>query len=251
MSGHTKWSSIKHKKAATDAKKGKVFSKLAKEITVSAKLGGGDPDANARLRTILTQARAANMPATNIDKAIKKGTGELPGVNYEEASYECYGPGGVAIMMTVLTDNKNRTVAELRHLIDKHNGRMADAGSVSWLFEKKGLIVISKNAIAEDDLIEIALEAGAEDVSSDDEDSYEIYTDPREFAAVKDQIEAKEVPIEDAELTMIPKTTVKLTGKEANQTLTLVELLEDHDDTQEVHANFDIPTELVAEIAGE
>ena len=251
MSGHSKWSSIKHKKAATDAKRGKIFSKLAKEISVTAKLGGGDPDANARLRTVLANARAANMPAANIDKAIKKGTGELPGVNYEEASYECYGPGGVAIMMTVLTDNKNRTVAELRHLIDKHNGRMADAGSVSWLFEKKGLIVISKNVISEDDLIEIAIEAGADDVSSDDEDSYEIYTDPREFAAVKEQIEAKEVPIEDAELTMIPKTTVKLTGKEAKQTLTLVELLEDHDDTQEVHANFDIPTELVAERAGE
>jgi len=251
MSGHSKWSSIKHKKAATDAKRGKVFSKLAKEISVTAKLGGGDPGANARLRTVLAKAKAANMPAANIDKAIKKGTGELPGVSYEEASYECYGPGGVAIMMTVLTDNKNRTVAELRHLIDKHNGRMADAGSVSWLFEKKGLIVISKNVIPEDDLIEIALEAGADDVSSDDEDSYEIYTDPKEFTAVKEQLEARNVLIDSADLTMIPKTTVQLTGKEAKQTLTLVELLEDHDDTQEVHANFDIPSELVAEIAGE
>jgi len=249
MSGHSKWSSIKHKKAATDAKKGKVFSKLAKELSVAAKLGGGDPSANSRLRTTLTKARAANMPAANIDKAIKKGTGELPGVTYEEASYECYGPGGVGILMTVLTDNKNRTVAELRHIIDKYNGRMAEAGSVAWLFEKKGLIVVSKDSISEDDLIELALEAGADDVSADDEDSYEVYTDPREFAAVKEQIEAKGVAIESADLTMIPKTTVQLTGKEAKQTLTLVEMLEDHDDTQEVHANFDIPSELVAEMA--
>ena len=249
MSGHSKWSSIKHKKAATDAKKGKIFSKLAKELSVAAKLGGGDPGANSRLRTILAKAKAANMPAANIDKAIKKGTGELPGVSYEEASYECYGPGGVAIMMTVLTDNKNRTVAELRHIIDKHNGRMADAGSVAWLFEKKGLIIVSKTSISEDDLIELALEAGADDVSVDDEDSYEIYAEPREFAAVKEKVEAKQIVIESAELTMIPKTTVQLTGKEAKQTLTLVEMLEDHDDTQEVHANFDIPSELVEEMA--
>ncbi len=249
MSGHSKWSTIKHRKAASDAKKGKVFSKLAKEISVAARLGGGDPSANPRLRTILTKARTVNMPSANIDKAIKKGTGELPGVTYEEASYECYGPGGVAILMTVLTDNKNRTVAELRHIVDKHNGRMAEAGSVTWIFEKKGQIVVSKNSISEDDLIELALEAGAEDVSADDEDSYEIYTDPKEFTAVKEQIEAKGVPIESADLTMIPKTTVPLTGKEAKQTLTLVEMLEDHDDTQEVHANFDIPSELVEEMA--
>jgi len=251
MSGHSKWSSIKHRKAATDAKKGKIFSKLAKEIAVAAKLGGGDPGANPRLRTVLAKARAANMPAANIDKAIKKGTGELPGVNYEEASYECYGPGGVGILMTVLTDNKNRTVAELRHLIDKHNGRMAEAGSVSWLFDKRGLIVIPRNAMSEDELLEIALEAGADDISTDDEDSYEIYTDPKEFAAVKERLEARQVAIENGELTMIPKTTVPISGKEARQTLTLVELLEDHDDIQEVHANFDIPTEIIAEIAGE
>ncbi len=251
MSGHSKWSSIKHKKAAVDAKRGKIFSRLAKEIAVAAKIGGGDPGANARLRTVLAQARSVNMPATNVERAIKKGTGELPGVSYEEASYECYGPGGVAILMTALTDNKNRTVAELRHIIDKHNGRMAGAGSVAWLFEKKGLIAVSRSAMSEDDLLEAALEAGAEDISTDDEDSYEIYTAPKEFAAVKEQLEAKEVPIETAELTMIPKSTVKLSGKEAKQTLTLVELLEDHDDVQEVHANFDIPNEILAEIAGE
>ncbi len=251
MSGHSKWSSIKHKKAAVDAKRGKIFSKLAKEMAIAAKLGGGDPGANSRLRTVLANARAANMPASNIDKAIKKGTGELPGVAYEQASYECYGPGGVAILMTALTDNKNRTVAELRHVIDKHNGRMAGAGSVSWLFEKKGFITVSRGAVSEDDLLEIALEAGAEDISADDEDFYEVYTDPKEFAAVKEQLEARQVPIETAELTMIPKTTVKISGKEARQTLTLVELLEDHDDVQEVHANFDISNEIMAEIAGE
>jgi YebC/PmpR family DNA-binding regulatory protein len=251
MSGHSKWSSIKHKKAAVDAKRGKIFSKLAKEIAVSAKLGGGDPDANARLRTVLAKARAVNMPAANIERAIKKGTGELPGVSYEEASYECYGPGGVAILMTALTDNRNRTVAELRHLIDKHNGRMADAGSVSWQFDKKGLITVPKGAMSEDDLLEAALDAGAEDISTDDEDYYEVYTDPREFAAVKEHLESKEVPIENAELAMIPKNTIRLTGGEARQTLKLVELLEDHDDVQEVHSNFDIPNEIIAEIAGE
>jgi YebC/PmpR family DNA-binding regulatory protein len=249
MSGHSKWSTIKHRKAASDAKKGKVFSKLAKEISVAAKIGGGDADANPRLRTILAKARTANMPAANVDKAIKKGTGELPGVTYEEASYECYGPGGVAILMTVLTDNKNRTVAELRHIVDRYNGRMAEAGSVAWIFEKKGQIIVSKRSISEDDLIELALEAGAEDVLADQDDSYEIYTDPKAFMSVKEQIEAKGVPIESAELTMIPRITVPLAGKEAKQALTLVEMLEDHDDTQEVHVNFDIPTELVEEMA--
>jgi YebC/PmpR family DNA-binding regulatory protein len=251
MSGHSKWSTIKHRKAAADAKKGKVFSKIAKEITVAAKIGGGDPTMNPRLRTILTKARVANMPAANIDKAIKKGTGELPGVSYEEASYECYGPGGVAIIMTVLTDNRNRTVAEIRHIIDKHNGRMTEAGSVSWLFEKKGLILIPKTAISEDDLIELALEAGAEDVSTGDEEFYEISTDPKQFAAVREQLDARKIAVESAELTKVPKTTVKLSGKEAKQALELVELLEDHEDVQDVQANFDIPQEVMAEIAGD
>ena len=251
MSGHSKWSSIKHKKAATDAKRGKVFSKLAKEISVAAKTGGGDPSANPRLRTVLAKAKSVNMPSANVEKAIKKGTGELPGVIYEETGYECYGPGGVAILATALTDNKNRTVAELRHLMGKHIGSLTEAGSVAWIFEKKGLVVVPKSAVEEDDLLEVALEAGAEDVKGEDEESYEILTDPRELAAIKKQIENRGIAIESASLAMIPKTTVELAGKEARQTLTLIELLEDHDDVQEVYANFDIPNEILAEIAGE
>ncbi len=248
MSGHSKWSSIKHKKAVTDARRGKLFSKLVKEITVAAKEGGGDPDANPRLRTAVATARAANMPNENIEKAIKKGTGELPGVSYEQSTYEGYGPGGVAIMVDVLTDNRNRTVAEVRHIMDKRGGRLGESGCVAWMFTRRGLIVVPAESIEEDALLEVALEAGAEDVVAESE-NYEVYTAPQELMAVRDALEQNGVTITSAELTMQPKSTIRLEGKEAEQTLALMDALEDHDDVQSVHANFDIADEVLAEFA--
>ncbi len=248
MSGHSKWASIKHKKAAADAKRGKVFTKLIKEITVAARSGGGDPDSNPRLRTVIINAKAANMPADNIERAIKKGTGELEGVTYEEVVYEGYGPSGVAMLVQCVTDNKNRTAAEVRSIFNKLGGSMAGAGSVAWIFEKKGLIVVAKENANEDKLMEIAISAGAEDLGQG-ENSFEVTTDPQNFHAVKEAIEKAGIAVESADLTMIPKNQTPVSADQARSVLNLVETLEDNDDVQNVYANFDIPDEVMKEIS--
>jgi YebC/PmpR family DNA-binding regulatory protein len=244
MSGHSKWSSIKHKKGATDAKRGKVFTKLIKEITVAARFGGGDPAANPRLRTAIQAAKSENMPKDNIERAIKKGTGELEGVNYEESIYEGYGPGGAAIFIESLTDNKNRAVADIRHILTKAGGNLGSNGCVAWIFEKKGYIVVENHAVDEDTLMEVAIDAGAEDVREDDS-NYEIITEPKDFEAVKAAIEEQSLPYIAAEITMLPQSTVNLQGKEAEQMVNLMETLEDCDDVQKVYTNADIPEEMV------
>ncbi len=249
MSGHNKWSTIKHKKGAADAKRGQLFSKLIKEITVAARMGGGDQTSNARLRTAVLTARAANMPKDNIDRAIKKGTGELEGFNLEEFSYEGYGPGGVAIMLSVMTDNKNRAVADIRHLFTKYNGNLGENGCVAWMFDKKGVIVVEKDAVDEDTLYDIALGVGADDIS-DQGDSYEILTEPSMLEDVRAALEEKKIAYTSAEVSMIPKDTVKVTGKSAQQVLKLMSLLEDHDDIQSVSSNFDIDDEEMAQFQG-
>jgi len=249
MSGHSKWAQIKHKKAVVDAKRGKIFSKIAKEITVAARLGGGDPDGNPRLRTVLENAREVNMPGENIKRAIMKGTGELPGVSYEESMYEGYGPGGTAILLEVLTDNKNRTVPEIRHIMTKNGGNLGEAGCVAWMFEKKGYILVEKTKIDEDLLMSAALEAGAEDMKNDHgEDSYEIITAPEDVNKVKAALEAAGIPVSLAEITMLPKSYVALDGKSAEQIIRLVDALEDHEDIQNVYTNFDIPDEVMAKV---
>ncbi|MFH1117785.1 MAG: YebC/PmpR family DNA-binding transcriptional regulator [Pseudomonadota bacterium] len=242
MSGHNKWSTIKHKKGAADAKRGKMFSKLIKEITIAARMGGGDPDGNPRLRTATIAARTANMPKDNIEKAIKRGTGEIAGVSYEEITYEGYGPGGVAVLVECLTDNKNRTVAEIRHIFDKYNGNLGESGCVAWMFDKKGVIEIAAQSLDEDEVMEVALETGAQDVNLDG-DAYEITTGPAEFEAVRAAVEEKGWKIELSEITMIPQNTVKLDGKKAEQMLKMMDVLDDHDDLQQVYANFDISEE--------
>lgn len=247
MSGHSKWASIKHKKSATDAKRGKIFSKIIKEITVAARLGGGDPAANPRLRTVILKAKDANMPADNIKRAIQKGTGELEGVNYEEIAYEGYGPGGVAVMAEVLTDNKNRTVSEVRHIFSKYNGSMGETGCVSWMFDTRGLIAVEKGTVDEDRLMEISLDAGAVDVS-DAGDNFEVITDPGDLEDVKRALADGGIAYSLAEVTKIPQTTVHLEGKEAIQMLTLLAALEDNDDVNEVHANFDIDDEIIESV---
>jgi YebC/PmpR family DNA-binding regulatory protein len=244
MSGHSKWATTKHKKAATDAKRGKIFTKITKEITVAAKLGGGDPGGNPRLRTAVLKAKGVSMPAENIKRAIQKGTGELPGVSYEEIIYEGYGPSGVAVIVEVLTDNRNRTVSEIRNIFSKAGGNMGEAGCVSWMFHKKGYLVVSQTKIDEDKLMSLALDAGAEDMQTEDE-NFAITTPPNDFEKVKKALEDAGVALEAAEITMIPQTYVKLEGKEAQQMLRLVETLEDNDDVQNVYANFDIPAEML------
>ncbi len=244
MSGHSKWSSIKHKKAAKDAKKGRVFTKLIKEISVAARAGGGDIGANPRLRTAVAAAKAASMPGDNIDRAIKKGTGELEGVSYEEVHYEGYGPGGVAIMVHVLTDNRNRTVSDIRRLFLKYGGNLGESGCVAWMFDKKGLITIDKSQIEEDRLVGLALDGGAEDVREED-GHFEVVTQPEDFEKVRDLLEREKVTLATAQVTMVPKSTVKLDVKQAEQVLKLTEELEDHDDVQSIAANFDIPDELI------
>jgi len=246
MSGHSKWSTIKHKKAAKDAKKGKIFTKLIKEITVAARIGGGDVNANPRLRTALITARSNSMPNDNIDRAIKKGTGELEGVSYEEIQYEGYGPGGAAIIAQVLTDNKNRTVSEIRRLFSKHGGNLGETGCVGWMFDKKGVIGIDRSAIDEDRLVGIVLEVGAEDVR-DEDDLFEVVTPPEEFEKVKERLEQEKIPLASAQVTLVPKNTVTVDAKHVEQILKLTEELEDHDDVQSVSANFNIPTELMEE----
>jgi len=249
MSGHSKWAQIKHKKAVVDAKRGKIFSKIAKEITVAARLGGVDPDGNPRLRTVLENAKEVNMPGENIKRAIMKGTGELPGVSYEESIYEGYGPGGTAILLEVLTDNKNRTVPEIRHIMTKNGGNLGEAGCVAWMFEKKGYILVEKTKIDEDSLMSAALEAGAEDMKNDPgEDSYEIITAPEDVNKVKAALEAAGIPVSLAEITMLPKSYVALDGKSAEQIIRLVDALEDHEDIQNVYTNFDIPDEVMAKV---
>ncbi|HLK11792.1 MAG TPA: YebC/PmpR family DNA-binding transcriptional regulator [Candidatus Binatia bacterium] len=242
MSGHSKWSSIKHKKAAKDARRGKLFTKLIKEITVAARLGGGDVNANPRLRTAVLTARQNSMPTDNIDRAIKKGTGELEGVTYEEVAYEAYGPGGVAILVQVLTDNRNRTVAEIRSLLTKHGGNMGAAGSVAWMFQKRGLITVERAGVDEDRVMEAALEAGAEDVREAG-DILEVLTSAEGFEAVREGLEKAGVTLASAEVTMVPSSTVTITGKPAEQMVRLLEALEDHDDVQSVSSNMDIAAE--------
>jgi YebC/PmpR family DNA-binding regulatory protein len=250
MSGHSKWSSIKHKKAERDAKRGKVFTKLIKEITIAARLGGGDLNSNPRLRTAVAAARAQSMPNDNIDRAIKKGTGELGGQQLEQITYEGYGPGGVAITVDVLTDNRNRVVAELRFLFTRHGGNLGEAGCVAWMFKKRGCITVEKSAVDEDRLIETALEAGADDVSSDS-DIFEVTTAPDKFVAVREALEKARIAVVHAEVTMLPENTVKVSGHTAEQVLKLVEELEDHDEVQSVAANFDIDEQEMAHFSAD
>ena len=245
MSGHSKWATIKHKKGALDAKRGKIFTRLIKEITIAAKQGGGDPDGNPRLRGAIVAAKAENMPADNIKRAIQRGTGELEGVNYEEITYEGYGPGGVALIVDVLTDNKNRAVSEIRHAFTKNGGNLGESNSVSWMFTKKGVIVIDKAAAGEDRLTEIVLEAGAEDLS-DEGDTWEVLCDPKDFEAVTEALKVAKIKPEHAEVTKIASTYTKLEGAPANQMIRLLEVLEDLDDTQNVYSNFDYEEAPVA-----
>ncbi|MCX6339635.1 MAG: YebC/PmpR family DNA-binding transcriptional regulator [Candidatus Aureabacteria bacterium] len=248
MSGHSKWASIKHKKGALDAKRGQIFSKIVREISVAARAGGGDPDSNPRLRAVILNAKAVNMPSDNVEKAIKKGTGELPGVSYEEVAYEGYGPGGVAIMVNCLSDNKNRTASEIRNIFDKKNGHMGGAGSVAWNFIKKGMITVDKKVIDEEKLFSIALEAGAEDFSAEEKDVFEIYTVPDKLEGVKRALDGKGIKYSVAEISLVPKSTIRVAGKEAHQLLELMGELEDHDDVQSVSSNFDIPDEILEEV---
>jgi YebC/PmpR family DNA-binding regulatory protein len=239
MSGHSKWHTIKHKKGAADAKRGKLFTKLIKEITVAARTGGGDIEANARLRKAVTDAKAGNMPNDTIDRAIKRGTGEMEGVNYDEITYEGYGPGGVAMLVESMTDNRNRTVAEIRHMFSKNGGNLGEAGSVAWMFDKKGYIVVDKSAKPEDELLDIVLEAGADDMQ-DDGDSFEILTAPENYEAVHEALKKAGIEMQASEISRIPQNYIKLEGADAAQMLKLYEAIDDHDDVQKVYANFDI-----------
>ncbi len=246
MSGHSKWATIKRKKEKTDAARGKVFSKLIKEITIAARMGGGDETGNPRLRTAILAAKAANMPANNIDRAIKKGTGELPGVNYEETNYEAYGPGGTAFLIEVLTDNKNRTISEIRHLISKNNGNMAEAGSVSWMFSRQGQIMIPSENVDEDELMMVALEAGADDVKSED-GYFIIITPPDALNDVQSGVEEGGFTVESSEVAMVPQTYINVEGSQAKQVLRLMDALDDHDDVQKIWTNADVDEEIMEE----
>ncbi len=243
MSGHSKWSTIKHKKGATDAKRGKLFTKLIKEITVAARMGGGDPESNPRLRHALSSARSQNMPKDTSERAVKKGTGELEGVNYEEILYEGYGPGGVAVLVECLTDNRNRTIAEVRQVFGKAGGNVGTDGCVAWMFDKKGLIVIKKEDSDEDTLMEVALDAGAEDIK-EETDSFDIICEPADFDAVKDAIDGAQIKYELAEITMIPQNMTRVEGKEAEQMINFMEAMDDCDDIQKFYSNADIPDEV-------
>ncbi len=246
MSGHSKWHSIKHKKAATDSKRGRIFTRLIKEMTAAARNGGGDVDANPRLRLAVATAKASNMPAENIKRAIMRGTGELPGVSYEDVNYEGYGPGGVAIFMHVLTDNRNRTVAEIRHILAKNGGNLGETGCVGWMFERKGYFVVEKSTTDEDKLLEIALGAGADDMREDGS-NFEILTAPENFDKVRSALEAAKVSTAAAEISMMPQNYIKLEGKSAQTMLNLMEALEDHEDIQNVWANFDVDESEIQE----
>jgi YebC/PmpR family DNA-binding regulatory protein len=248
MSGHSRWSTIKRKKGAADARKGKVFTKLIKEITIAAR-GGGDPNTNSRLRSAITSARQQNMPGDNIERAIKKGTGELEGVSYEEITYEGYGPGGAAVIVDVVTDNKQRTLSEVRHAFTAHNGNLGENGCVAWNFETKGLLVVAKGKMTEDQLMELALEAGADDVREEGE-NFEVITDPREFENVKKKFEEGKIAFVEAEIAKLPKNMMRLEGKAAENMVKLVAELEDNDDVQHVYTNSDIPDEIMESIGG-
>jgi len=247
MSGHSKWSTIKRKKAKTDAQRGKIFTRLIKEITIAARTGGGDENSNAALRSAIVAAKAANMPSVNVERAIKRGTGELPGVVYERHNYEGYGPGGCALLIEVLTDNKNRTVADIRHLLSRHNGSLGETGCVAWLFEKKGIISVNSKNSSEDVLFELALEAGADDMRGDDE-TFEIITLPAKMEEVKKVLTDHNIAIESSEVTMHPKNTVKLDEKHADQVLRLMDALEEHEDVNNVYSNFDVDSELLQQL---
>lgn len=250
MAGHSKWAQIRHKKAHTDAKRGKVFGKIVKEISTASRLGGGDADGNPRLRTAIEKAKEVNMPHDNIKKAIMKGIGELPGFAYEEFLYEGYGPSGVALMIEVMTDNKNRTVPEIRHIMSKNNGSLGETGCVSWLFQKKGYILIDKSRISEDEVMSIALDAGAEDMKNEPQEAhYEIITAAEDFNKVKAALEDAQLPVESAEITMLPQNYVVLDKDAAEQMLRLMDALEDHDDVQNIYANFDIPDEVAERVS--
>ncbi len=244
MSGHSKWSTIKHKKEKIDAQRGKIFTRLIREITTAARQGGGDENSNPRLRTAVLAAKSANMPQANIEKAIKKGTGELPGVVYEEKTYEGYGPGGVAIIIDTMTDNANRTTADIRHILTRYHGNLGESGCVSWMFEKKGLIAVSSSSIGEEPLMELMLESGADDMTTEG-DSYEIVCAPEQLHVLKEILDKKGVATVSAEVTMLPKTTMKLDGNKAEQVLKLMEALEEYDDVQQVHSNLDIPEDVL------
>lgn len=249
MSGHSKWSTIKRKKGANDAKRGKIFTKLIKEITIAAKMGGGDPEGNPRLRSAVMAAKGENMPKDNIDRAIKKGTGDLDGAIYEEILYEGYGPGGVAVLVETMTDNKNRTVADVRHFFAKSGGNLGESGCVAWMFDKKGTLTVDKSGISEEELMDLALEAGAEDVV-EEEDSFQILTAPEAFNDVVDRLEKGNIKLSEVTLSMVPKNTIEVTEEKAVRSLLrLLENLEDHDDVQKVHANFDIDDELMDQIS--
>ena len=248
MSGHSKWSTIKRKKGLEDAKRGKIFTKLIKELTVAAKEGGGDESSNPRLRAAVSAAKSANMPGTNIEKAIKRGTGELPGIVYEEAVYEGYGPGGAALLMFTLTDNKNRTVSELRHLLTKAGGSFAGPGSVAWIFESKGIIRIKKEGTSEEEVFAIAVEAGAEDMQAED-DMYEIISTPEKYESIKSALESSGMTLDSTELTQLPSNSKKIEGDDARKFLLLMEKIESHDDVQNVYSNFDIDESVIEEIA--
>jgi YebC/PmpR family DNA-binding regulatory protein len=239
MSGHSKWHTIKHKKGALDAKRGKMFTRIIKELTVAARNGGGDADSNPRLRTVIAEAKSVNMPGDNIKKAIQRGTGELPGVSYEEITYEGYGPGGAAIIIESLTDNRNRTVGELRHMLTKHNGNLGESNSVAWMFSKKGYIVVDKASANEEQLLNVVLEAGGDDLR-DDGESWEILCEPAAFEAVRDAVKALGIEPQSAQVAMLPQNYIKLEGKEASQMVKLMDALDDHDDVKQVWSNFDI-----------
>ena len=243
MSGHSRWAGIKHKKAAIDAKRGKLFTKVIRELSVAAREGGGNLEHNARLRKVVDAARQANMPQDNIKKAIQRGTGELPGVIYEELLYEGYGPAGVAMLVEITTDNKNRTASDIRKVFSDYNGNMGESGCVSWMFSKKGCLRVERSKFDEEKLLTLALDAGADDLNSDDEDSFEVYTKPENFESCKQALETNHVPIESAELSFIPQTYIQLTGHDAQQMLKLMDALEEHDDVKNVYANFDISKE--------
>jgi YebC/PmpR family DNA-binding regulatory protein len=247
MSGHSKWATIKRKKAVTDAKRGKLFTQVIKEITIAARMGGGDQKANPRLRLAIDKAKNANMPADNIKRAIMKGTGELPGTVYEDVTYEGYGPGGVALIIESVTDNKNRTVSEIRHLLERHNGKLGASNSVAWMFHRKGFIRVIRSRYDEEQLLTSALEAGADDMSTE-EDSYEIFTTPDSFETVKQALDGKGIKMEEAEIQRIPENMVKVEGKDAEQILKLMEALEEHEDVQHVYANFDIDEKIIASL---
>lgn len=246
MAGHSKWANIKHRKTAEDAKRGKVFTKIIKEIIVAARIGGGDPSANPRLRGALLNARTSNVPKDNVERAIKKGTGELEGVQYEESSYEGYGPGGAAVLLESLTDNKNRTVADVRHVFNKYGGNLGENGCVAWMFQKRGWIAVSKTDVQEDTLMAVALDAGAEDIREEDDDNYEIITVPEDFEAVKKSLADAGIPIGDAEVTMLPQSYVSLSGKDAELMLKLMDALDDSDDVQKVYTNADIADDAMS-----